>query len=422
MAPDPALEPRIAEWTSAGLLTAEQGDSIRAFEASRAESATAAVPTSTVPSPAGSTPEAPELRDRLAGSVGVLGALLVGLGVLLSVAANWDSIGDTAKVLLICVSMLVAHGLGMRSDLRGAPRWAGTAGYLVGTLVFAGGVFLLGQTFNVSAHDPLGFLVVAITASCVTLLTGRLPVGWVAAAAWLAWAVHEFVASLGDVEDEAAGVALVASCVLLAIAVVGIGWVLDGVAERYERDDASVRGMLAELHLLGSPFRTLALASLLALLVPMSFAWHFGEEFGVAPPGFGQVALASAAVVASAALMFRVGAPRARVKVAVALLAAGALVLLVVVTNNLAVAGVAANLLLAGGGVALALLGLSEERRDAYAWGVTWIVALIVARYVDFMVSVSLGGIGFIGAGLLLLGCAWLIGRSRRLWKERDAT
>lgn len=369
----------------------------------------------------------PVLRDRLSGSLGLLGALLVGLGVLLTVAANWDSVGDAAKVVTIIAAMLVAYAVALRADVRGGPRWVGTSAYVVAMMVFAGGVFLLGQMFNVQAHDPLGFLVVAVTASAVTVLTTRRPVGWIAAAAWLAWAVHEMAMSLADASTDGAALALAGAGMLFAIAVLGAGWTLDGVAERVQRDHvgqgASARPVAADLDTLGGPFRSVALVGLFATLVPASFAWRAGgDDIVTGEPVAAQLLVAGAVALAGAGLAWRLGSTHLRGWVAIALgLAAGA-VLLGAFTQNATVVAVLANLLLAAGGLGLAALGLVADRRSEYAWGVTWLVALIVARYVDVMVSVALGGLAFIGAGAALLGCAWLVGRSRHVWRERAAS
>jgi hypothetical protein len=354
----------------------------------------------------------------MAGSLGVLGGLLVGLGVLLTVAANWSGIGDTAKVLTIVLTLVAAHGAGIWADARGAARWVGTTAFTVATLVFAGGVFLLGQLFHVRAHDPFGFLVVAIAASAIALLASRMVVGWIAAAAWLAWGTHEFV-DLLFTEDDALQV--VGACLLLGVTALAIGWVLDGVADRHASTlPDHERPLVADLDLLGTPLRSVALLGLLGLLVPLSFAWHAsGEELGEG--GFGVATLVGAVVALGAtALLARGGSLRLRARVALALAVVVVLVVLAGLVPDGLVIGLLANAVLVGGGLGLAVLGLVEDRRGIYAWGVAWIIATIVARYVDVMISFAFGGLGFIGAGLLLIGCGWLVGRSRRLWHTRE--
>lgn len=422
LAPD--IDARLAAWTAAELMTGEQAAAIRAWEAEQApgvfHSPVAPTHVAAPTTPVGPAAAAPEgVRDRMAGSFGVLGGLLVGLGVLLTVAANWEGIGDTTKVLTIVLSLVVAHGAGIWADTRGAARWVGTTAFTIATLVFAGGVFLLGQLFHVRAHDPLGFLFVALAATAVALLTSRQVIGWIAAVAWTAWGVHELVDLLFTEDDL---LQVVGACVLLGTTTLAVSWVLDAVAMRHQAT-ASVdgdRSLLADLDVIGTPMRSTSLLGLLGLLVPLSYMWHVsGEDLG--DSAFGVATLVGAAVALGAAwLLSRFGSPDARGRIAVVLAVVVVLVVLAGLAPDGLVIGLLANVVLVGGGIGLALLGLTEDRRGAYAWGVVWIIVTIVARYIDAMVAFEFGGVGFIGAGLLLIACGWLVGRSRTLWRTRE--
>lgn len=405
------IDARVQVWTDAGLLTTEQASAIRTFEAAAAPA-----------NPAPTQVAEPASRDKVVALLGVLGGLLVGLGVLLSVAANWDSIGDTVKVVIIVVSMLAANFAGLLADRRGAPHWVGTTAYTVGLLVFAGGVFLLGQLFNVRAHDPLGFLIVAITGSCVAVVTARRMVGWIAAAAWLAWGVHEFVSWLGTAaENNAAAGEIIAASLLLGIAALAAGWVLDGIAAHAAStaNDPAQRPFAADLDVLGAPMRGVALTGVLGLLLPLSFAWHLDAgdaEISTSGPIWIGLVIALAAAVA---LAVRGVLDHRRVTAAYLAIACVLAIMAAASTSGMFI-GLAANVMLIGGGIGLAALGLTEDRRSEYAWGVVWIVAVVIVRYFDVMFSIALGGLGFIGAGLLLIGCAWMVRRSRTIWHARD--
>ncbi|MCW2961803.1 MAG: rane protein [Thermoleophilia bacterium] len=401
MSSDADIEVRAAAWEQAGIVTPEQASRIVAFERAGA----------------------PAVGARVSGMLGSIGGLLVGLGVLLTVAANWDSIGDVTKLVTIVVTMLVAYGLALVADQRGAPRWMGTAGYTVGTLVFAGGVFLLGQVFNVQSHDPLGFLYVAIAATAVAVLAERRLVGWIAAAAWLAWAMHEFVLAIGDTSDEEAAVVLCGAALLLAITALGAGWVLDGAAHRARREPSSPQelGLARSLDVIGGPFRSVALVGLLGVLLPISYAWRFDADDTNFAGATGLLVVVLVAALVASVLVVLLGDMRSRRVTGAVLAIAAVLIAVGVLVQSPTIAGVLANLLLVLGGLGLCALGLIEDRRSEYAWGVTWILALIAARYIDVMIELQYGGLGFVGAGLLLLGSAWLVGRSRRIWKEHGA-
>jgi uncharacterized membrane protein len=387
------IHDRTRAWVDAGIIDAAQAEQIVAYERAVAPA-----------TPVGATPATAEHpRDRVAALFGVFGGLLVGLGVLLSVAANWDSIGDSTRVAVLVVSMLVAYGGALLADARSAPRWAGTTGWLVGILIFAAGVFLIGQIYNVRAHDPLGFLVVAIAAGALTLLVDRMATGWVAAIASIAWVVHELVDSLNQADDDQTAIQLVGATTLLGIGAFAGSWLLERAARN-----------------LALPMRSVALAGLAAVLVPVSFAWHDDGNLADASRASAQLLVMGVLALAATATILRAPALAHRRSMLAALLAAIALVVIASLVQVAYFAGIAANVLLALGGVGLALLGLVESRRDMFAWGIAWIVLLVAARYLDFLFSFDLGGIGFIGAGLLLIGIAWAIHRSRRLWRERD--
>ncbi len=407
----PDIDARLSAWTDAALLTQEQAAAIRAWEATHA--------TGAVVAPAAATIAAP-IRARMAGSLGVLGGVLVGLGVLLTVAANWSGIGDTAKVLTIVLALVATHVAGIWADARGAARWVGTAAFTVATLVFAGGVFLLGQLFHVRAHDPLGFLLVAIAATAVALLTTRRVVGWLAAAAWVAWGVHEFVDLLFTEDDV---LTVVGACLLLAITTLSLGWVFEAIAQRRRlalgADEE--RLLLADLDVIGTPMRSVSLLGLLGMLVPLSFLWHArGEDLGVDGGLDVPTLLGATVALGSTVLLATSGDLAARRRTAIGLAIVAVLVVVAGIDPDGLVIGLLANVLLVGGGIGLVALGLTEDRRGLYAWGVAWIIVTIVARYVDAMVAFEFGGLGFIGAGLLLIGCAWLVGRSRTLWRTRE--
>jgi uncharacterized membrane protein len=399
---EPDIEARSRAWVEAGLIDDAQATSIVAFEHQ----------------------SRPPAGERVAGALGSLGALLVGLGVLLTVGANWDNVGDTTKLLTLLITMLVAYGLAVRADLRGAARWAGTAGYIVGTLVFASSVFLLGQVYNVHAHDPLGFLVVAVTASVIAVLVRREPIGWIAAAAWLAWAMHEFVLSIGDTDSTGAAMIIAGVAMLLALAAIAAGWVLDAIAARAVRaqDADTDRPLAADLDMLGAPFRVIAFAGMLMVLIPASFAYRFDDADVNAVSATPQLLIMLALALLGAGWVAHSSDLRTRRMVAIGIAISALFVVLGVLVQDATLAGVLANLLLAGGGIGLCGIGLVEDRRGEYAAGVAWIIALVGARYVDVMVELEFGGLGFVGAGILLLGCAWLVGRSRRIWQGRDAT
>lgn len=89
-----------------------------------------------------------------------LGAVIVGLGVILLFAYNWAEIPKFGKLALILGATGAAHGAGLR--LRGRGGWhaqLGEALSLLGTMAFGAGIWLVAQIYHIDEHFPNGFLI-----------------------------------------------------------------------------------------------------------------------------------------------------------------------------------------------------------------------------------------------------------------------
>jgi uncharacterized membrane protein len=90
------------------------------------------------------------------------GAVMLGAGVLLFVAAHWDDLSPSqrfALVLTMVAGFHVAAGLLMERL-----RALGIALHAIGTIALGGGIFLAGQIFNLQEHWPGGIMLWAIGA------------------------------------------------------------------------------------------------------------------------------------------------------------------------------------------------------------------------------------------------------------------
>lgn len=402
------IRERARDWVAAGIIDAGQAERIGAYEATRDVAVPGAPPAAATSSRAG-----------MQALFGVLGGLLVGLGVLLTVATNWAEIADPLKVAILVASMLVAYAAALVADARNAPDWAGSVAYLVGIGLFAAGIVIIGTVYNVRSHEPFAALLVALAATAIALLSQRMTVGWVAAAAWLVWLGTELGTALDDLAEERMASALVSSLVLLGIAAFAISLALEGVARRVGEGGASGwRVWLARTDVVTVPLRSSSLLGLLFVLTQAGFAWHWEFALGAEAPQLEQWLAFAGAIVAIAALARFARVDHRRALVA-SLAGAAVLTLGVAVVHEQLIAAIGASTLLGLGGIGLVLLGMVASRQDLFVWGIAWLAVLVISRYLDFVFSVELGGIGFIGAGLLLLLLAWLVGRSRRLWRRR---
>ena len=155
----------LARWTDAGLIDPAAADRIRAFEQRHA----------------GST----KLRWPILVALG-FGALMLGGGVLLFVAAHWDGLSPAQRFAIV---ILLVGGFHVAGAAVG-DRFAGMASALhaVGTGALGGGIALAGQIFNLEEHWPLGVLLWALGAGvgwAVLRQTPQMILFAVLAPAWL---------------------------------------------------------------------------------------------------------------------------------------------------------------------------------------------------------------------------------------------
>jgi uncharacterized membrane protein len=111
-----------------------------------------------------------ESRDEILASVGagrsgsrlevilaVFGVILVGLGVLSFVGANWAAMTKFARLVVLFGSMWAAYGLAIWFTLRDRAL-IGQAFVLLGVLLFGSNIWFVAQTYNINAHYPDGTL------------------------------------------------------------------------------------------------------------------------------------------------------------------------------------------------------------------------------------------------------------------------
>jgi uncharacterized membrane protein len=119
----------LARWQAAGLLDDATATAIRAYEESHVK---------------------PSGRRWQVLAALIFGAILLGAGVLLFVAAHWDRLSPLARMMLVLAMLVFFHGLGILTR----SRFAGfaTAMHGVGTLSAGAAIALVGQIFNMQEH------------------------------------------------------------------------------------------------------------------------------------------------------------------------------------------------------------------------------------------------------------------------------
>lgn len=144
------LESKLAAWRAAGLLDGVAVERIQAFELA----------------------QAPSTRLRWPVIVAlVFGALMIGAGVLLFVAAHWDEMSPNARFATLLTKVAFFHAAGAFTRER-SPRLS-SALHGVGTAILGASIFLAAQVFNLQSHWPSGILMWAIGAVVGWLLLDR---------------------------------------------------------------------------------------------------------------------------------------------------------------------------------------------------------------------------------------------------------
>lgn len=109
-------------------------------------------------------------RNRLAVALSFLGALLIGIGMIVFVASNWAVIPGAAKLGGLLAAMVLTYGGGFRLRYVGESyHGTGNALLFLGVLLYGANVFLVAQAMHINAEAPSLVLLWAV---------GVLPLGW----------------------------------------------------------------------------------------------------------------------------------------------------------------------------------------------------------------------------------------------------
>jgi len=157
-----------------------------------------------------------ELRESLvrgesAGGIrifAVIGAVLVGLGVILFVSSNWAGTGPASRITVLLAGFAVVVVGAVAAGRRDQQRVA-EAMWLLATLVFGANIFLIAQIFNQTLTYwqgtfrwmlgalVLGWALKSRFQAAVAIPLGLLTLGWVGSSSWLFDQQMEFLFSAG---------------------------------------------------------------------------------------------------------------------------------------------------------------------------------------------------------------------------------
>lgn len=357
------LSHRLARWAAAGVIDAETAQRITAFEREHAS------------------------RSGLRWPVLIalaFGALLLASGVLLFVAAHWDTMSPASRVALVLLLVASFH---MAGALVGE-RFPGMSSALhgVGTAALGAGIFLAGQIFNLDEHWPGGVMLWALGAALAWVVLRQLPQLALVAVLAPAWLAGEWMVAAGW---SAAGV-MATGLFTLALAyftgrrgshvsrVQLVLWWIGGVA--LAPAGVYLAAMAADRAIHGRPEAR-------ALLLTVGWVVAVGAPLAVAAALRGERAWMNALAAAWAVLIFTVHR----------------------VGGEAALYGWCAL-----GAVGLVAWGVHEVRRERINMGAALFALTILAFYFSNVMDKLGRSASLIGLGVLFLAGGWALERVRR--------
>lgn len=123
-----------------------------------------------------------------------IGAVVLGLGVILLLAYNWDAIPSLLRLVLVLLATGAAHTAGL--VLRERNDWRATLGEvmsLLGTMFFGAGIWLVAQIYHIEEHYPNGYLYWGIGALLMAWALRSTPQGLLAVVTLCFWGGSEVI-------------------------------------------------------------------------------------------------------------------------------------------------------------------------------------------------------------------------------------
>lgn len=333
----------------------------------------------------------------------VLGAVLLGAGVLLLVAAHWDQLAPGWRFGLLFGLVATLHSLAALA----APRQpaAATALHAVGSIAYGGGVFLAGQLFHLEAHWPAGLLLWGLGAGLGWALLRQWPQLALLTLLLPAWLVSQWTLSCEAAELPMAACTRppLAGLVLLALVLL-----------------SAPRGRGP-----ATPARRVLLWVGGVALLPVSGLWALDLRLAPPPQTSGLLAahqplLALGWTLAMAGPLLLAWLLRRRACWRAGLAGGWLLVSLGLTWVRPGLAGALLPFVWwLGGGLGLVAWGLEEQRPERVNLGAALAAGTVAAFYASEVMARLDRSLSLIGLGALCVAGGWLLERQRRRWLGR---
>jgi uncharacterized membrane protein len=334
-------------------------------------------------------------------AVSLIGSIILGAGVVLLFATNWNAMPDWFRTFVVFAGMAIAYGSGYVLTYRYGMDRIGGALLLLGVLLFEAGLFLFAQIYNMPVDSPVLLLLATIGIAPVAYAFGSRIVLLLSIADFIGWVFWELAVQYEDDTGRMAAALIVMGAVGVALYAMG-----------------RLHGLRPSLAAFGDVFVLAGALVTLALVYVFTFdePWDAIIDDGVqslAAPTVVYVTVAIATVLVAAQWYLRPREAESGIEAAAltVLLAVAAVVATWPAWTGYAIVFNALFFGAAAGFVAKGYLRGDERYVNA---GLLLVGIGVVTRYIDVFWSLLVGSAFYIIGGLLLLALAFALERLRR--------
>ncbi len=353
--------------------------------------------------------EASRRQQPLIVALSILGAVLIGLGVISFYAANWDEISRSAKLASLIIGTLLSYGAGYYLWQRTSYSAVGVALVLQGCIIYGAGIHLIGQIYHVDVNDPNLSLFWFLGVAPLAYVTRSRPVMFLAVVLFLAAVAFRLQDWLDRVEDSEAVIAGAALYIALGAFLFAVG---------------KAKRLLDGWESIGGLFQAIGLVTVFLPLYMLTFHDLFDGVESISDARFGYWALAygasAVAIAVTAWLAWRRAQRGDRPLVDLAEVAAIVVLLGVAHAAGLVPVDwdpfypIVFNALFALSALGLMASGYLQEHEARVNFSLALIAVYLVTRYFEFSIDLLDSALVFVGAGVLLLLGGYLLDRGRR--------
>ncbi len=118
-----------------------------------------------------------------------IGAVMIGLGVILLFAYNWSEMGKFSKLTVIFGALIAAHALAIFT--RSRHHVYSESLFALGTMLMGSGIFLVGQIYHMDSHYPDAFLLWSVGALLLAWVLPSLTQAFMATTLVVTWHLIE---------------------------------------------------------------------------------------------------------------------------------------------------------------------------------------------------------------------------------------